>query len=97
MKTIIAIITALLLITACATACADLYPETAKVIEVNYNEDTVTVETFTGFLFSFEGVEDWAEGDCCALIMDDFGTAEISDDLIVSARYSGWDLVNWME
>lgn len=87
----------LILMMIAPVAHAELYPMTARVYMVDEFTDTVTVETFMGFLFSFEGVEDWAEGDCCALIMDDCGTAGISDDLIVSARYSGWDLVNWME
>lgn len=95
MKKMLILMVALMMVV--PAAHAELYPMTARVYMVDEFTDTVTVETFTGFLFSFEGVEDWAEGDCCALIMDDFGTAEISDDLIVSARYSGWDLVNWME
>ena len=87
----------LILMVIAPVAQAELYPMTARVYMVDEFTDTVIVETFTGFLFSFEGVEDWAEDDCCALIMDDCGTAEISDDLIISARYSGWELVNWME
>lgn len=88
----------ILILTAIAlTASADVYPMTAKVVEVNYDEDIVTVETFTGFLFSFEGCEDWAEGDCASLIMDDNGTEKILDDVIVMAQYSGWTLINWEE
>lgn len=95
MKTITAIITALLLITVCATACADLYPETAKVVEVNREEDTVTVETFNGHLFVFEGCEDWIEGDCASLIMEDNGTDLVYDDSIVMAQYGAWILIHW--
>lgn len=88
----------ILILTAIAlTASADVYPMTAKVVEVNYDEDIVTVETFTGFLFSFEGCEDWAEGDCASLIMDDNGTEKILDDMIVMAQYGGWTLINWEE
>lgn len=88
----------ILILTAIAlTASADVYPMTAKVVEVNYDEDIVTVETFTGFLFSFEGCEDWAEGDCASLIMDDNGTEKILDDVIVMAQYGGWTLINWEE
>lgn len=92
------IIALILILTAIAlTAYADLYPETAKVVEVNYDEDLVTVETFTGFLFVFEGCEDWAEGDCASLIMEDNGTEKVFDDEILIAQYSAWNLVNWME
>ena len=97
MKKLTAIALILILTTIALTAFADVYPMTAEVVEVNYDEDTVTVETFTGFLFSFEGCEDWAEGDCASLIMDDNGTEKIFDDMIVMAQYGGWTLINWEE
>jgi len=65
------------------------------VTALDYETDMVTVETFTGFLFTFEGCEDWMIGDCVALIMDDHGTALIFDDEIVMAQYGGWKLINW--
>ena len=92
------VIALILILTAIAlTASAEIYPLTTKVVEVNYADDTVTVETFTGFLFSFEGCEDWAEGDCASLIMDDNGTEKIFDDEIIMAQYGGWMLINWAE
>lgn len=97
MKKLTAIALILILTAIALTASADVYPMTAKVVEVNYDEDIVTVETFTGFLFSFEGCEDWAEGDCASLIMDDNGTEKILDDVIVMAQYGGWTLINWEE
>ena len=69
--------------------------QTAKVVEVDYDTDTVTVETFTGFLFSFYGCEDWMVGDCASLIMEDNGTELVYDDEIIMAQYGGWELVNW--
>ena len=95
MKTTIAIMTALLLIALCACASAEWYPMTARVMEVNYTEDTVTVMTSTGHLFAFYGCEDWQEGDCASLIMEDNGTENITDDEIVQARYSAWILIHW--
>lgn len=97
MKKLTAIALTLIMIAIALTASAEIYPLTAKVTEVNYDDDTVTVETFTGFLFSFEGCEDWAEGDCASLIMDDNGTEKIFDDEIVMARYCAWTLINWAE
>lgn len=94
------LIVTVLLIALCALvlpASADLYPETAKVVEVDYLADVVTVETFTGFLFAFEGCEDWTEGDCASLIMEDNGTPRVFDDEIVMAQYGAWELVNWQE
>lgn len=99
MKTIkiatIATIITLIIIVLCGVATAELYPETARVIEVNYEEDTVTVETFNGFTFIFEGCEDYTEGDGVALIMEDNGTEKVYDDEIVMAQYCGWELMNW--
>ena len=95
MKKLTAIALILILTAIALTACAEIYPQTAIVTEVNYTDDLVTVETFTGFQFSFEGCEDWMEGDCASLIMDDNGTDKIFDDLIIMARYSGWTLINW--
>ena len=93
MKRLIAL--ALVLVALVPSALADLYPLTARVYAIDYDEDTVIVETFNGDLFDFDGVEDWAEDDCCSLIMDDNGTALIYDDAIVSARYCAWTLTNW--
>ena len=97
MKKLTAIALILILTAIALTASAEVYPLTAKVVEVNYDDDTVTVETFTGFLFSFEGCEDWAEGDCASLIMDDHGTEKIFDDEIIMAQYCAWILINWAE
>ena len=97
MKKLTAIALILILTAIALTASAEVYPLTAKVVEVNYDDDIVTVETFTGFLFSFEGCEDWAEGDCASLIMEDNGTEKIFDDEIIMAQYGGWMLINWAE
>ena len=93
MKKLIAL--TLALIALCGVATAELYPETARVVEVDYIADTVTVETFNGFLFVFEGCEDYTVGDGVALIMEDNGTEKVFDDEIVIAQYCGWKLVNW--
>ena len=93
MKKLIAL--TLVLTALCGVASAELYPETARVVELNYDEDIVTVETFNGFLFSFYGCEDYCEGDGVALIMDDNGTEKVYDDCIIMVQYCGWELINW--
>ena len=65
----------------------NFYPLATVVIETE--NDVVTLEDGTGNLWAFEGVEDWERGDVCACIMGDNGTENISDDLIVSAKYCG--------
>jgi len=66
------------------------YPMTARVIDLNRDTDTVTVETSTGFTYAFYGCEDYLIGDCVSAIMTDKGTPEITDDEFVTVRYSGW-------
>lgn len=89
MKKLMVLILAIVII-ACATcSCgkSTLYPETGKVVEIC--NDTVSVETYTGNVFEFYGSEDWMIGDCISLIMDGCGTAEVNDDVIITAKYSG--------
>ena len=86
------ILVALILTMVALTASAEIYPKTAKVIEVNYDEDLVTIETCTGITYTFEGCEDWIEGDGVSLIMEDNGTESILDDSILMAEYTGWTL-----
>lgn len=93
MKKLTTIALILILTTIALTACAEMYPQTAKVVTVDYDTDTVTVVTYMGFTYTFSECEDWMEGDGVALIMDDNGTEGITDDLVLMARYTAWDLV----
>lgn len=92
MKKTMMILVALILTVVALTTNAEIYPKTAKVIEVNEAEDLVTIETCTGITYTFEGCEDWAEGDGVSLIMDNNGTDSILDDCILMAEYTGWTL-----
>lgn len=66
-----------------------LYPETMIVTEIDETQDLVTLECANGNQFQFYGVEDYFEGDLVSLIMYNNGTAEVYDDMILSARYAG--------
>lgn len=66
------------------------YPQTFRVYSVDPAADIVTLETSTGYLFDLEGVEDWQPGDTCSAIMDSKGTVDITDDEIITTRYSGF-------
>lgn len=70
------------------------YPMTTVVYDVSLVTDTVTVIDYTGNLWQFKGVEDWAINDVCSCIMDSKGTDLIKDDEIVKVQYSGW-LEGW--
>ena len=91
----IATVITLAIVALCGVATAELYPQTARVVILNEAEDLVTVETFNGHLFTFEGCEDYAVDDCVSLIMEDNGTDLVYDDAVIMARYSAWDLTNW--
>lgn len=92
MKKLTATTLILILILTALTASADVYPMTAKVISVDYAEDVVLVQDYNGFIFAFEGCEDWFEGDGVSMVMDDNGTEDITDDVILMAYYCGWNL-----
>lgn len=70
------------------------YPETAVVVQVSIDRDTVTIRDSVGNLLQFKGVEDWAANDTVSLIMDSHGTSKISDDTIVKAMYSSFRIDN---
>jgi len=67
----------------------NLYPSTARVIEVNQYEDIVKL--FDGInVWILEGSEDWEEGDLVSLLMfDAFTGGNVKDDMIVLAWYAG--------
>ena len=67
----------------------NIYPLCGIVTEINYEEDYIVIEDFYGNIWIFEGIEDWAENDVVAMIMDDHGTERIEDDIIIDIRYCG--------
>lgn len=67
----------------------NLYPLAGTVVEVNRPEDTVTVQDGAGNLWRFDGAEDWQPGDLAALLMNDCGTEDVRDDVILQVRYAG--------
>lgn len=67
------------------------YPQTMLVTHINEYIDSVTIETATGFQYSFWGIEDYEVGDVVAVIMNDNLTEnDITDDKIVEVRFSGY-------
>lgn len=67
------------------------YPQTMLVAHINEYIDSVTIETATGFQYSFWGIEDYEVGDVVAVTMNDNATEnDITDDKIVEVRFSGY-------
>jgi heme/copper-type cytochrome/quinol oxidase subunit 2 len=71
---------------------SDVYSLTCEVIEVNRTNDTVLVIDATGNEWEWTGTEDWEIGDCASMVMNDNGTDEVYDDVIISVRYNAWRL-----
>ena len=63
------------------------YPMGATITHLDYANDKVYVTRYSGYTYTFDGCEDWAEGDQVACIMDTNGTDDIADDTIKSVRY----------
>lgn len=76
------------------TTTGNYYARTTIVVEVDRNNDLVTVEDSTGNRWQFYGAEDWQEGDCASLLMWDNGTDTILDDEVQGAHYSAWILTH---
>ena len=68
----------------------ELYPTTVKIINVDVENDYVDAVDANDNIWSWYGVEDWEVDDLASLIMYDNQTPEIKDDIIVSAKYSGY-------
>lgn len=66
------------------------YPLTALVVNLDEENNIVECEDYAGNIWKFYGIEDWYNGDLVSMIMNDKGTANITDDEIVMVRYGGW-------
>lgn len=90
MKKIItmSIATAITVVSTLASA-GIIYPQAYRVTKVNYKTDEITIASRSGYTYTIEGTDDWMPGDICACIMYNNGTRDISDDKVISYRYSG--------
>jgi hypothetical protein len=71
---------------------ANTYAMTCEVVELDRENDLVILVDANGFEWAWEGIEDWQIGDCASMLMDNNGTAEIFDDVILSMNYNAWEL-----
>lgn len=66
-----------------------IYPATMRIESID--GDVVHLETAAGLRYEFTGAEDYETGDVVSLLMFSAGTPDdVTDDVIISARYSGW-------
>ena len=72
-------------------AAGTIYPQTSIITNCDAQKDLVTMDTGTGILYQFYGVEDYSEGDLISCIMfDNFTPDDVRDDVILSVRYAGY-------
>lgn len=65
------------------------YPLTTIVVELDKANDIVVCEDFNGNLWEFYETDDWFVGDICSIIMNDNGTDDIRDDVIIYCEKVG--------
>lgn len=90
MKKFIAIVALFAMIFTFSTACAEIYPQTFFVNDIDRAQDVLILIDFNGNEWIWSGVEDYEKGDIIATIMEDNGTEIIYDDIIINIRYSGY-------
>ena len=67
-----------------------LCPITARITNLDRQNDIVTIEMANGHIYQFYGCEDYCEGDYVSAILWRNGTDVVTDDVIVSVHYSGY-------
>lgn len=72
------------------TQTDNFYGMTAKVIEVDRENDVVVIKDFSGYVWEFGGIEDWEVDDIATCVMYDNNTKSILDDEIVNVTYNGY-------
>ena len=64
-----------------------IYSNVGKVIELDRDNDIVTVIDGIGYTWQFTECDDWMIGDYVSCIMYDMGTESITDDVIIDYHY----------
>ena len=64
-----------------------IYSNVGKVIELDRENDIVTIIDGIGYTWQFTECDDWMIGDYVSCIMYDMGTESITDDVIIDYHY----------
>ena len=65
----------------------NIYVLNGTIMCVNKSTNKVYVVSDDGNVFIFKGIEDWLVNDRCILLMDNKGTNNIKDDVIIQTIY----------
>lgn len=70
-----------------APATTNFYPAAGYVRAIYEKESVISVQLESGIIFEFyaEDPEEYKNGDLCAMIINNNGTTELYDDLVVDA------------
>lgn len=90
MKKFVAIVVLFTLVITFSVACAEIYPQTFVVNDINYEQDILILTDFNENDWIWVGIEDFYIGDIVAAIMDDNDTEIIFDDTIITLQYAGY-------
>lgn len=74
----------------CAPTDMGFYTLNTVAVDVNEETNTAVCVDFNGNEWSFEGIEDYNNGDYITMLMCDNGTPIIYDDVICATHYDGW-------
>ena len=67
----------------------EVYPDCGVIKKIRNGMVFITMQNGNTFKFADEA-GDWCVGDLVAVMLNDNGTAKVSDDSVVRAKYSGW-------
>ena len=67
-----------------------IYPQTGIITNVNYENNVVTFQTFSGIEYQFSECDDYMVNDIISCIMFTNYTENITDDIIITYKYSGY-------
>lgn len=68
------------------------YSELFIVDSIDKEQDVVVFKNVNGYLFTYDGIGDICENEYYTATMNNNGTADIKDDIIVNIRYTRLDL-----
>lgn len=83
MLKICAIIASIIISVSCYTTCG-------IVTSIDDENNIVEITDFNGEIWVYEGVEDYLIGDAVSMLMNNNGTENIYDDIIINIRYCGY-------
>lgn len=67
-----------------------IYPQSGIVTNVDYKNNIVTFQTFSGIEYQFNDCDDWIINDCVSCIMFTNYTDNVYDDIIIKYEYDGY-------